>query len=233
VSNIYENFYTPVGRILSGDVAKAFLSKEDELKGKSPQFFVGLAIPKTDPQVDALIAKIKATAAIGWAAQPSMLRRKDFAWKIKDGDSEDTNKKGERLCDKEGYPGHWVFSLESLQQPRLVNEDHTERFGQNFKRGDFVRVAGFCKGTNGSEGNPGLYLTHTHVMFIREGDPIGSSNRTSRDAFGESDPTPPTPPTPPTAVELTEAGVATGCTWAELEAAGWTVETARAAGMVK
>ena len=111
--------------------------------------------------------------AIIWAQghkdHPQSAPRPDFAWKVTDGDSQVYGKpykgKSTRPCDKEGYPGHWVFSFGGGDAPRIVNHDGSAYILDKdaVQAGDCVQVSGSVVGNEGA--SPGVYLNHRFVSF--------------------------------------------------------------------
>ncbi len=114
-----------------------------------------------------------------------------FAWKITDGDSAIPNKKGNKPCDREGYPGHWVlFATSCFPTPTY----HAGRYAaheviQNkdeIKAGDYVRLSFNAKG-NGSTDSPGMYIDPVMLELTRAGIQIVSANAPdAAAAFGGS-----------------------------------------------
>ena len=114
-----------------------------------------------------------------------------FAWKITDGDSAVPNKKGNKPCDREGYPGHWVlFATSCFPTPTY----HAGRYAaheviQNkdeIKAGDYVRLS-FNVSGNGSTDSPGMYINPVMLELTRAGIQIISANAPDASAaFGGS-----------------------------------------------
>lgn len=99
--------------------------------------------------------------------------RKDFAWKVVDGDSTELNKNNVRPCDNEGYPGHWVFWFSSSFAPDVCNADGSAYILEKdaIKPGDFVQVCFTTQG-NGQAQNPGIYLNGNVVSKQWDGPRI-------------------------------------------------------------
>src|SRR4051812_30072480 len=114
-------FTTPVGRMIGGSLYEGksadekgipYAFKTGKNKGQPYSLFnFGVAFPKTPgAQHWASEAWLSAVWALGHAAFPQgHAQRKDFSWKITDGDSTEANTKMKRPCDQEGYPGHWII----------------------------------------------------------------------------------------------------------------------------
>lgn len=218
---------TGVGRIVQGDVFKGQdtdaegrpLVIKNGLNAGQPRldYFIGVAIPKTDPGVNELIQEIRNAAkgsfpalfdASGNCANPR------FAFKYTDGDSNIPNTKGVAPCTREGFPGHYVFNFSSGFVPKayttggaaqIVNPDE-------IKRGYYVRVYGSVRG-NGSQQQPGVFLNHSMVELVGYGDEI-TTGPVGTDVFGGAPVSLPvgasaTPTTsaPPLAIPAASAGI--------------------------
>ena len=253
-------FITPVGRIVGGSLSKPSLKDFDGNDRTRPQWSILLAIPKTDPEVNGLIDKIKAIGRGAFASNPAQCERADFSWKLRDGDSTAVNKKGVRWCDKEGYPGHWVFSLSTnFDDFQVYDAAATGPIdAATVKTGDYVRILGDCRG-NDNANNPGVYLNLRGAQFIREGERIATGSSIDAGAafraamggapapaaappapdvvakaVGQAPPAPPVaPPAPPSAgPQLTDKGRAESCDPAAWMASGWTEDQLRAGGYI-
>jgi hypothetical protein len=113
----------------------------------------------------------------GHRDHPQMAQRPDFSWKLVDGDSTLPGKpyKGKPTrppCEKEGYPGHWVFSFRSSYPPKIVNADGSAYLLDKdaVVPGDWVQVAGSVVGNTGA--NAGVYLNHNFIALQYKGVPI-------------------------------------------------------------
>lgn len=188
---------TGVGRIVQGDVfvgqdtnaeGNPLVIKNGPNAGQSRKdYFIALAIKKTDPLALQLVQAIHAEAA---AAFPTLFgadgkcTNPRFAFKYTDGDSTTPNTKGVVPNSREGFPGHYVFNFSSGYAPtaytkggdaKIVNHDE-------IKRGYFVRVYCSIKG-NGSTQQPGIFLNHSMVEFSGYGEEI-TSGPAGTDVFG-------------------------------------------------
>lgn len=131
-----------------------------------------------------------------------------FSWKVIDGDSAVPNKKGNKPCDQEGYPGHWVIHMTT----RIAyNCFHVNKYepGQaiknkdEIKRGDYCRVFANVKGNKPSE-SPGVYVNPqmfelTRACPAEEEIKSKSSGPSAAAVFGGT-PAPVTTPTTPAPV---------------------------------
>jgi len=177
---------TPVGRLVQGD---CFEGQTKDAEGNplvikngpnagQPRvdYYMGLAIPKNDPEWPALHAEILAAAKAGFPTlfDPSgNCINPKFAFKITDGDSQIPNTKGKKPSEREGFPGHWVLSFSGGFAPKVYARggESVITDPKDVKRGDYIRIAGSVAG-NGSKQQPGVFLNHSLVEFIGHGEEI-------------------------------------------------------------
>lgn len=206
------NILTPVGRLVAGN---PFEGQDKDAEGKpltvkngpnagQPRvdYYMGLAIPKTDPAWPALLAEIQAEARESFPTlfdAAGNCTRPDFAFKYVDGDSQQPNTKNVRPCDREGYPGHWVLSFSSGYAPECYDTDLNRILDpQAIKRGYYIRISGTVRG-NGSAQRPGVFLNHSMVQLIGFGEEI-KTGPDAAEVFGGAAPALPTGASPtPTA----------------------------------
>ena len=99
-----------VGRMVQGDVFNPQTKNMNrgpltDLKGNPKvQYFIGVAMAKTDPSFNDIWAKLSAIAQAGFPGGET--QRADFAWKVIDGDLP-------QHAQKPGFPGHWIFRFTS------------------------------------------------------------------------------------------------------------------------
>lgn len=133
--------------------------------------------------------------AQGQKDHPAASQRADFAWKVVDGDSKvpgkvRNGKPTRPPCEKEGYPGHWVYQFSSTYPIKFVNRDGSAYVLDvgAVKVGDFVQVLGDTVGNSGA--TPGVYLNHRYVSLQWPGDPIQAGPLPSEAGFGDNGPKP-------------------------------------------
>lgn len=188
-------FTTPTGRLLWGNLyepktedfeGNPMLIKSGPDAGKPTQAYeFGIAFPKLGTtHFSQMAANADGSPSLGlivWQTghrdHPQLAQRQDFSWKITDGDSNIPGKpyKGKPTkppCEKEGYPGHWVFSFRSSYPPKIVNADGSAYILDKdaVVPGDWVQVAGSVVGNTGA--NAGVYLNHNFVALQYKGVPI-------------------------------------------------------------
>ena len=192
----------PVGRLIGGSVHKLQEQKDPKTKlvkigtdGK-PVMNINfrVAIPKTQaawrnesfmhPKLG-VIAWGKLMHDIAFGAQPKCDLIKDFAFKIKDGDS--TELTGTKLVPYNqgvGRAGHWVISFTQNWAPKMVTADGVNELpGEKFVVGYFVQVLADVK-FNGSTESPGLYVNPVAVALAGEGEAINVDVDTTSVGFG-------------------------------------------------
>lgn len=179
---------TPVARLVEGDAftPNTTDAEGNPLKVKSGpnagqdrvDYYMGVAVPKTDPAAQELINKIYAAARAGF---PNLFDtagnciKPGFAFKIIDGDSQIPNSRGTRPCDKEGFAGHWIFKFNSGFAPKVYTTGGASVIvnPEELKRGYYVRIYGSVV-SNGSTQQPGVHLNLSMVERIAFGEVISS-----------------------------------------------------------
>ena len=136
----YLNLTTPVGRMASGSL---YETETKDFDGNVKVFKTGDKKGQPRPTYDFRVGIAKEPGHTHWsqtewgakiwahghAQHPNgAAQRKDFAWKVQDGDSTEVNKKGRRWCDIPGYPGHWVLSFSNSDAPGIFNHDGSARW---------------------------------------------------------------------------------------------------------
>lgn len=175
-------FLTETGRMLWGDLYNPTKTDFDgnPLKpldsGQPHPGFIefGLAIPKKPGETHFAHSELgKIIWAQGHKDHPNAAAHDSFSWKVTDGDSTKPGKPykgkpGRAPCEKEGYPGHWVFSFRCMAAPyppRLVNSDGSKNLLEPglIQPGDCIQVAGSVVGNDGA--TPGVYLNPDAIAF--------------------------------------------------------------------
>jgi hypothetical protein len=179
-----EQILTPVGRLVQGSLYEPQTTdpENNPLTIKSgPQagqprtiYYFAIAIPKGPEKHWAETVWGQKIWAVGHAGFPNgQANSPSFAWKIIDGDSQTPNRKGKKPCEKEGYPQHWVLNFSSGFAPTIVNETGSAYILEKdaVNAGDYIQIAGTVD-DNGSTQQPGVFLNHSHVAFVRYGKRI-------------------------------------------------------------
>jgi hypothetical protein len=192
----------PVGRIVGGSISqekttdyegKPLVYKSgDKIGQPRVEFGFGIAFPKTQAHWGNEPGWGQTIWNFGNTTWGAVAQNKDFSWKITDGDSTEPNRKGNKPCDAEGYPGHWVVWFSGSTRPKVCDAKG-ERFLSEeeivaIKAGYFVQVFGDID-SNKSTGNPGLYINHKIVAFSGYGPEIQLGVDLKSVGFG-SDPLP-------------------------------------------
>lgn len=179
---------TPVGRLVQGD---CFNGQKTDAEGKplvikngpnagQPRvdYFMAIAIPKTDAGYNDLWSAIQAEARTSFPtlfdASGTCISPK-FAFKVTDGDSTLPNSNNIKPCDREGFPGHWVVNFSGGYAPKcyiVENGQHKLITDPSLiKRGYYIRIAGTVKG-NGSQQQPGVFINHSMIELVGYGEEI-------------------------------------------------------------
>ena len=185
------NILFPVGRLIGGSVHK--LQQQKDVKTKLPKIGTDgkpveninfrIAIPKTmaDWRQEPWGKQIHDIAKAG---QPLCDQIKDFAFKIKNGDSTELNSKLKPLNTMVGYAGHWVVSFTQSWAPKMVTADgQAELPGERFVVGYYVQVYGDVKYNNSTE-SPGVYVNPVAVALAGEGEVLSVDVDTTAVGFG-------------------------------------------------
>jgi hypothetical protein len=135
----------------------------------------GFAVPKNPGETHWANSPF---GAIIWAQghrdHPASAPRDDFSWKVTDGDSARPGKPykgkpGRAPKDKEGYPGHWVYSFRGSYAPKI----HIKTSESSYREvpepglvqlGDRIAVAGNVVGNTGA--TPGVYLNYSAIVYM-------------------------------------------------------------------
>lgn len=215
MSNHKTDVLLPVGRFVMGSLTDPQTTDADGnplLVKSGPQtgqprinYFFAVAIPKNGAAhwwETPWGAKI---LAVGQAAFPNQCQSPKFAWKIEDGDSQIPNSKGNKPCDREGFPGNFIVRLGSGFAPKtLTAKGDAPVDPASIKLGHYIEVLCTVDG-NGSAQQPGIYINHAFVAHSGFGPEIYVGPDPSSVGFGQSalppgaSSTPAPAMTPPTA----------------------------------
>lgn len=179
------------GRIIQGHAFKRQPMLDDNQKpllnedgSKKTQVFFTLAVPKGQEQDWKMTdwgQQVVAVAKQGYRNGEDA--RHDFSWKIEDGDSVIPNKKGNKNCDRDGAPGHWLvkcstqFDVPCFPYGKYSPLDAI-RDERAAKTGDYYLASiDFADNTNkgAAAKTPGVYANARATVFIRPGVEIVSA----------------------------------------------------------
>lgn len=194
---------SPVGRLVGGHPMKQTPVTD---KSGAPKLKADGVTPRMETYLAIAIAKGAEThwnqtawgqlmvqeATAGWPN--GEYNAPDYAWKVTDGDSMIPNKKGNKPCDKEGFPGHWVIhcktelgTVKSYHVGKYAPEQQIQNANE-IKPGDYCRVMMNVKANNPSE-SPGNYVNPELFELSRAGQEIQLGTAPSAaDKFGASVP---------------------------------------------
>jgi hypothetical protein len=155
--------------------------------------FFGVAVPKAgvpDWKATPWGALFVQAATSSWTAGEHL--RPDFSWKVIDGDSQIPNKSGNRPCDREGYPGHWVIMATTMLTVRCHHvgkwESHEVIQDKNeIKCGDYCRAFFEVRGNKPSQ-SPGIYVNPSLFELTRPGELIQTGGPSAAAVFGGAAP---------------------------------------------
>jgi hypothetical protein len=165
-------FFLPPGRVVMGSLFELQTKDQQGREREKPNIFFGVAVPKTDPEVAAVLNIINQTAQAYYgnthiAAQLAMgLNAPNFAWKVDDGDSE--KNKG-----REGFAGCWVFRFSTSIYPVKTGDSQNNPIDPStIKCGYYVDIAGNCTPNELTDKNAGVYLNPVVVRLLGYGKEI-------------------------------------------------------------
>jgi hypothetical protein len=159
------------GRLVQGDV---FTPQTKNMEGgplvtrdghPKVQYFIGVAVPKTDQAMLAEWAKIQAFAQASFPGGES--QQPSFAWKVVDGDAPAN-------AGKVGFAGCLVFRLTTGYPIKAYTQGAASQIvdPQQIKRGYYIRVV-FTLDVQRSK-KPGLYLNTALVELVGYGEEISA-----------------------------------------------------------
>ncbi len=119
--------------------------------------------------------------------------RPDFSWKITDGDSAVVGKgfrgrPGTAPKDKEGHPGHWVFTCASDFAPNLYVQGTDGKWLPTDRKdvvkcGHFIQVSVNVAPNSGA--SPGVYINHQMIAYRAWGPEIVLGRDANEAGFGK------------------------------------------------
>ena len=177
------NFSLPVGRLISGSVSE--LRKQDHkgqsLEEKDYNWYIGLAVEKTNPQVTPIINNLFGLAQRGYSRDAGAMAlinlgfgpfgpgQKGFSWKIKDGDAIDP---ATGQLENEHAKGCWVFHLSNRFPIKVGNAQNIEIDPKTVQRGYFVDASVSASINEQTGDRAGIYLNLQAVRLIAYGEII-------------------------------------------------------------
>ncbi len=107
---------------------------------------------------------IKDVAVDNWGEH--VFRGSKFASKVVDGDSTEANMEGVRLCDNEGFKGHWIVRFQTGFPVKVVDDTGRKELTEKefVKCGYFIEVLTNIR-SNGSQQTPGIFLNPLMISF--------------------------------------------------------------------
>ena len=166
-----ENEYMFVtGRLVQGNVFEPQTKNReggpliDRQGNPKIQYFVGVAVEKTDAAMMETWARIQQIGHNSWPGGES--RQDDFAWKVIDGDDP-------KHVGKTGFPGCLIFRFSSGFPVKAYTQGAASQIvdPNQIKRGYYIRVA-FTVKSNQSTSKPGVFLNISLVELVGYGEEI-------------------------------------------------------------
>lgn len=178
-------FVTGVGRLLSGNPMIPFTKdlKGNPLRDKNGNekvsYSIKLGIPKNSPDCQPLINQIKSVVRQAYpqfhdaAGNPT----RELFYKITDGDSQQFDAGGKKICEKPGHAGNYVFKFSTGFAPTCWATGCTQVLTneKEIQQGYYIRVIGSMSPNNDNL-KPGVFLNFNAVELIGYGPIIQSSD---------------------------------------------------------
>ena len=101
----------------------------------------------------------------------------NYAWKYRDGDSQEVDNKGNLWSKREGYPGHYVLTVSSYFPPQIydfnMQTQELKPVSSGLNCGDYYQAMVTVKAHGPlKKGKAGLYLNINGLMRYGHGQPI-------------------------------------------------------------
>ncbi len=193
--------FLPAGRATQGNVYKP---NPLDMHGKpraKPQYFVGIAVRKDNPELTDLLGAVYHLALaefIRWdfivnRIKMGLVKGTQFAWKITDGDL--PNDKGKY---DENIRGCWVFKFTSTHPFRVVNAQNQDIPPDSFRTGWWCDVAFTVAGNEKTDHTAGIHLNPVYFRYLWQDTEINPGpkadrvfqNRAAPQGAGQGSPTP-------------------------------------------
>lgn len=192
------SFTTPVGRIVGGNV---YVGKDTDYEGNPLVYKSGLKIGQARKDFSIGVAFAKTPGAQHWSQELWLAQiwnlahaafpggeasRRDFSFKIIDGDSTEPNMKMKRPCDAEGQPGHWIIWFSASQQPQVFNGNGSMMITEPgaVKCGYYVQVQTRVHDNKPGK-TPGLYWDLFRIALAGYGPEITTGPDVASAGFGQ------------------------------------------------
>lgn len=169
-----------MAKVVTGKVRASFFKADigevNKLNGKH-EYSVQIIINKDDAET---VSAIKSAAKQALVEKFGDKIPKNIRNPLRDGDTE-TNQDGE----PKGvvYEEKYFMNVKSNKRPGIINTKGVEVADGKIKSGDYIRVSLNAFGYSNA-GNNGVSFGLNNVLFVEEGESIGSGRTTAADDFG-------------------------------------------------
>jgi hypothetical protein len=168
------DFGLPPGRFIAGSLTE---KQTKDMHGKPrdhPTIWFAVAVPKTAPGVDQVLAIIYNCGLNDYRQAPANVQAQiklwlgatAFAWKIHDGDT------AEKWKNREGANGCWIFSFGTTFDIRCCDQNSVQMDPALIGLGDYIDVFASCSINGNTDGTAGVYLNPKGVRFVGYGQRI-------------------------------------------------------------
>ena len=162
------------GRIIMGDLTTKQTKDHQnrDLPENKHHFFFGVAIPKTDPNIGALLGQIQQHAYAAYQQVPAVAQQIQmglngkFAWKIDDGDNPSVKNEHARGC--------YLIKFSTALPIRACNAQNQQIDPSEIKRGYWVDVGMSISANGATDNTAGIYVNPNVVRLLGYAEEIQS-----------------------------------------------------------
>lgn len=177
-------FVTDGAQLVVGSLSQASDKGYKGAQRETPQYFFGLAVPKTAPGAYKLLTDIQNHAlqsysSMGQAGQEALSRMQacpigstpaphtqaPFAWKIEDGDAPEN-------VNKPGWAGCWIFKFTTIYALRVCDAENRQIDPATVKLGWYAQVAGNAVINGQTDHTAGIHLNPGYIRIVGYGQEI-------------------------------------------------------------
>lgn len=159
----------PPCRIVEGSASRSTSLGMNGRKLDQPQFYIGLAMPKSDPRVGEVWQAYMSTALQYFASNNYIvesikagIRPNGFAFKWVDGDDP-------KRRDKEGNAGHWILKVKSIFAFKVVDQNNQPIDAAVLKTGFYADALLGLDGNKQFNDKAGLFVNPIFIRWLFPG----------------------------------------------------------------
>jgi hypothetical protein len=159
----------PPCRIVEGSASRSTSLGMNGRKLDQPQFYIGLAMPKSDPRVGEVWQAYMSTALQYFASNNYIIesiragiRPNGFAFKWVDGDDP-------KRRDREGNAGHWILKVKSIYAFKVVDQNNQPIDPAVLKTGFYADALLGLDGNKQFNDKAGLFVNPIFIRWLFPG----------------------------------------------------------------